>query len=303
MDGILNIYKESGYTSHDVVAKLRGILHTKKIGHTGTLDPMAEGVLPVCVGKATKLCELYSDHDKVYEARMLLGKKYDTLDITGVIQEEHEVTATVDDLKKAIASFVGGYEQIPPMYSAKKIGGRKLYDIARSGQTVERKPVFVKIYDIELLSAPIPYAVIRVSCGKGTYIRSLIDDIGARLGCGAAMAGLVRTRVGNFGIDNAHRLSDIEAAMADNKISDVIINLETVFDDLDSLHADESMSRLVRNGNIIPGGYVRSVAPDIMRRATDGTRIRVYDCGGSFTGVYEYKISDDIFKPYRIFLP
>ena len=178
MDGILNIYKESGYTSHDVVAKLRGILHTKKIGHTGTLDPMAEGVLPVCVGKATKLCELYSDHDKVYEARMLLGKKYDTLDITGVIQEEHEVTSTVDDLKKAIASFVGGYEQIPPMYSAKKIGGRKLYDIARSGQTVERKPVFVKIYDIELLSAPIPYAVIRVSCGKGTYIRSLIDDIG-----------------------------------------------------------------------------------------------------------------------------
>ena len=179
MDGIINIYKESGYTSHDVVAKLRGILKTKKIGHTGTLDPMAEGVLPVCVGAATKLSEMFSDHDKVYEAGMILGKSYDTLDITGVITEERGVMSTKEDIMKAASSFVGGYEQTPPMYSAKKIDGKKLYDLARRGEIVARKRVFVNIYSIDVLSVDIPHVRILVHCGKGTYIRSLIDDLGS----------------------------------------------------------------------------------------------------------------------------
>ena len=301
MDGIINIYKESGYTSHDVVAKLRGILHTKKIGHTGTLDSMAEGVLPVCVGAATKLCESFSDHDKVYEAGMILGKTYDTLDITGVIQKECKVMSTKDDVMEAISAFVGGYAQIPPMYSAKKIGGKKLYELARNGNTVDRKPVFVNIYSIDVLSMDIPHVKLLVHCGKGTYIRSLIDDIGTHLGCGAAMESLIRTKVGDFAVEQSYRLSDIESAMNANRISDVIKPIETVFDDLESFHADAGMSRFVRNGNVLEGKRVRE-AIGIAEKPEQGTRIKVYDCEGNFSGVYEYKISDDIFKPYKMFL-
>ncbi len=301
MDGIINIYKESGYTSHDVVAKLRGILHTKKIGHTGTLDPMAEGVLPVCVGAATKLCEMLSDHDKVYEAGMILGKTYDTLDITGVIQEESVVMSTESDIRKAVSGFVGGYEQTPPMYSAKKVGGKKLYDLARSGRTVERKPVFVKIHSIDVLSVDIPHVKIRVHCQKGTYIRSLIDDIGAVLGCGAAMESLVRTKVGDFVIKDAYRLSDIENAVNANKISSVIMPLENLFTGLESFRADSDMSRFVRNGNVLDGEKVRA-SMGLTDKQDQGTKIKVYDCEGNFSGVYEYKISCDIYKPYKMFL-
>ncbi|MBQ8667839.1 MAG: tRNA pseudouridine(55) synthase TruB [Lachnospiraceae bacterium] len=301
MDGIINIYKESGYTSHDVVAKLRGILKTKKIGHTGTLDPMAEGVLPVCVGAATKLSEMFSDHDKVYEAGMILGKSYDTLDITGFITEEREVMSTKEDIMKAASSFVGGYEQTPPMYSAKKIDGKKLYDLARRGEIVARKPVFVNIYSIDVLSVDIPHVRILVHCGKGTYIRSLIDDLGSYLGCGAAMESLIRTRVGDFTVDNSYRLSDVEKAVKTDKISDVIIPLEAVFKSLDSFSAGPEMSRYVRNGNVLDGKSVRA-ALGLESKPDEGYRIRVYDCGGKFTGVYEYKISSDIFKPYKVFL-
>ena len=301
MDGIINVYKESGYTSHDVVARLRGILHTKKIGHTGTLDPMAEGVLPVCVGTATKLCEMLSDHDKVYEAGMILGKTYDTLDITGVIQEEREVMSINSEIREAVSAFVGGYEQTPPMYSAKKVDGKKLYDLARRGESVVRQPVFVNIYSIEVLSVDIPHVKILVHCGKGTYIRSLIDDIGARLGCGAAMESLIRTKVGDFSVDESYRLSDIEAAMVSDKISDVIKPIETFFCDLKSFHADAGMSRFVRNGNVLEGKRVRS-SMGLAGKIEQGTRIKVYDSEGRFSGVYEYKISGDIFKPYKMFL-
>lgn len=301
MDGIINIYKESGYTSHDVVARLRGILHTKKIGHTGTLDPMAEGVLPVCVGAATKLCDMFSDNDKVYEAGMILGKTYDTLDISGVIQEEREVMSTEEDIRKAVLSFMGGYDQTPPMYSAKKVGGKKLYDIARSGKTVERKPVFVSIYDIEVLAIEIPHVSIRVHCGKGTYIRSLIDDIGARLSCGASMENLVRTKVGDFSIEDSIRLSEVEKFADTDKISNVIKPLDAFFSDLEVFRADPEISRFVRNGNVIEGKKVRT-AMGLVEKPDQGTRIRVYDCDGKFSGVYEYKISDDIFKPYKMFL-
>ena len=301
MDGIINIYKERDYTSHDVVARLRGILHTKKIGHTGTLDPMAEGVLPVCVGNATKLCESLADHDKEYEAVMILGKTYDTLDVTGVLKEEREVMSTKEDIKEAVRSFIGGYDQVPPMYSAKKVDGKKLYDLARSGVEIERKPVFVKITDITILSIEIPRVTIRVSCGKGTYIRSLIDDIGKKLGCGAAMEKLTRTRVGEYGIDRAYRLSDIEKAMAEDKISDVITSLEDVFAALTRIDTTAQISKLLRNGNVLPGKEVRRMLNET-GKAEDGTKFRMYDAGGAFAGVYEYKISCDIYKPYKMFL-
>ena len=300
MDGIINVYKESGYTSHDVVAKLRGILHTKKIGHTGTLDPMAEGVLPVCIGHATKLCESLSDHDKEYEAIMLLGNTYDTLDVTGTVLEEKEVMSTKEDIEKAAASFVGGYDQIPPMYSAKKVDGKKLYDLARSGVVIERKPVFVNIYDIKVESIDLPEAVIKVSCGKGTYIRSLIDDIGKKLGCGAAMKKLTRTKVGEYTIDKAWRLSDIEKAMAEEKITDVIVGLEDIFAGLDRADMTPATDALLNNGNIIPGKVMKPLGA-VSRNS--GDRIRMYDSRGVFKGVYEYNISRDIYKPYKMFLP
>ena len=176
MDGILNIYKEKGFTSHDVVAKLRGILRQKKIGHTGTLDPDAVGVLPVCLGRGTKLCDMLTDTDKQYRAVMCLGLTTDTQDSSGTILARHEAAASQEEVRRAILSFVGRYDQIPPMYSALKINGRKLYELAREGKTVERKSRRVKIYDIQINDINIPEISMEVSCSKGTYIRTLCQD-------------------------------------------------------------------------------------------------------------------------------
>ena len=301
INGIINIYKETGYTSHDVVARLRGILHTRKIGHTGTLDPMAEGVLPVCAGRATKLCDSLSGHDKEYEAVMLLGKTYDTLDVTGECTGTSEVMSTDDEIRDAIRSFVGGYDQIPPMYSAKKVDGKKLYELARSGKTIERKPVFVNIYDIEILSVKRPHVRMRISCGKGTYIRSLIDDIGKKLGCGASMEKLVRTKAGDFDIGGALKLERIEQLASSGRIADVLISLESVFSELETVNLSPGLSKLLRNGNVISGKDIRRIAHGALDNASPGTKIRMYDDKGVFTGVYEYKISNDIFKPYKMF--
>lgn len=300
INGIIVINKEKGYTSHDVVARLRGILHTKKIGHTGTLDPMAEGVLPVCIGGATKLCETFTGHDKEYEAVMLLGGTYDTLDVTGQLLETREVMSTAEEIEAALKSFIGGYDQIPPMYSARKINGKKLYDLARSGITVERPPVFVNIYDISIVSIDLPRVRIKVKCGKGTYIRSLIDDTGKKLGCGAAMESLTRTRSGDFTLEGAHTLSEIEEAAKNDKISDVIITLDEVFSDLPAYEPSGDLVKFVRNGNVLPGRKVRDAMSQ--KRPKEGDRIRVCDATGKLCGIYEYKIAGDIFKPYKMFL-
>ena len=197
--GIINVYKEKGFTSHDVVAKLRGIVGQKKIGHTGTLDPDATGVLPVCLGKATKLCDLLTDKDKTYEAVMLLGMTTDTQDITGrILEEKSTETLTADKVREVIESFIGDYDQIPPMYSALKVNGKKLYELAREGKVVERKARPVKILDIRIIEMDLPRVRMEVSCSKGTYIRTLCHDIGEQLGCGGCMESLIRTRVSTF---------------------------------------------------------------------------------------------------------
>ena len=199
--GIINVYKEKGFTSHDVVAKLRGIVGQKKIGHTGTLDPDATGVLPVCLGKATKLCDLLTDKNKTYEAVLLLGKTTDTQDITGEVLEEKSTEAlTEEKVREAIEGFIGDYEQIPPMYSALKVNGKKLYELAREGKVIERKARPVKILDIQILEIDLPKVRMEVSCSKGTYIRTLCHDIGEKLGCGGCMESLIRTRVSTFRI-------------------------------------------------------------------------------------------------------
>ena len=202
MDGVLVIRKEKGYTSHDVVAKLRGILHMKKIGHTGTLDPDAEGVLPVVLGRATKLVDLLTEKRKTYEALLHLGIETDTQDMTGTVLNEKPVTVSEEEVKAVIESFLGEQEQIPPMYSAIKVNGQKLYDLARQGREVARKPRKITIFDLALTQnlGNGQYAL-RIVCSKGTYIRTLCHDLGQALGCGGCMAALRRTEASNFRID------------------------------------------------------------------------------------------------------
>ena len=209
MDGIINVYKEKGFTSHDVVAKLRGILRMKKIGHTGTLDPAAEGVLPVCLGKGTRLCDMLTDKTKTYRAVLLLGQETDTQDTTGVVQAEYPVHVTEEEVRKAIVSFLGDYMQIPPMYSALKVNGKKLYELARQGKEVERQARPVQILDIQIESIDLPRATFFVTCSKGTYIRTLCYDIGRKLGCGGCMESLLRTRVDRVELKDSLTLSQI----------------------------------------------------------------------------------------------
>ncbi|MDO4284232.1 MAG: tRNA pseudouridine(55) synthase TruB [Eubacteriales bacterium] len=216
LDGMLNVYKEAGFTSNDVVAKLRGILKQRKIGHTGTLDPDAVGVLPVCLGKGTKLCELIADRDKEYVAVLRLGVVTDTQDVTGAVLRripEEEVRESVSEagVREMAASFLGDIDQIPPMYSALKVNGKKLYELARAGQTIERAARRIHIYELEIEKIELPLVRMRIRCSKGTYIRTLCHDIGEKLGVGGAMESLVRTRVGIFRIEEAKTLSEIEA--------------------------------------------------------------------------------------------
>ena len=219
-DGIINVYKEKGFTSHDVVAKMRGILGQRKIGHTGTLDPAAEGVLPVCAGKGTKLCDMLTDHDKTYRAVLLLGTETDTEDTTGTVLETKETSGlTENEVQDAVLSFIGDYAQVPPMYSALKVDGKKLYELAREGKTVERKARPVKIFDIQIEKMELPEVTMTVSCSKGTYIRTLCHDIGAKLSVGGCMKELLRTKVGQFELSESLTLDELQKLKEEDRIT------------------------------------------------------------------------------------
>ncbi|MDE6318517.1 MAG: tRNA pseudouridine(55) synthase TruB, partial [Lachnospiraceae bacterium] len=275
-NGILNVYKEAGYTSHDVVAKLRGICRQKKIGHTGTLDPEAVGVLPVCFGSGTKLCDLLTDWDKEYIAVLRLGIATDTQDISGrvLLKADDDTLSGLSEerVRESILHFLGGYEQIPPMYSALKVNGKKLYELARAGKEVERKPRPVTISELEILELALPLVRFRVVCSKGTYIRTLCHDIGERLHVGGVMESLTRSRVGIFGIDGALRLTDIERLRDEDKIADAIISPDAVFENLQAVTATENAERLLENGNRIPEKLFALAVP-----LKDGEEIRMYD--------------------------
>ena len=223
-NGFLNIYKESGWTSMDVCAKLRHILHMKKIGHAGTLDPMAEGVLPVALGRATKDVDRIGDGVKTYRAGMLLGLETDTEDITGKVLRTSDGISwpSEEEIREAVMSFLGDYEQLTPMYSARKVDGKKLYQYAREGKEVERKTKAVRILDIGIEEISIPHVRFTVSCTKGTYIRTLCKDIGEKLGCGACMESLTRTRVGDFTDATAKKIEEIEEAEAAGSIDSLL---------------------------------------------------------------------------------
>ena len=249
-NGILNIYKEKGYTSHDVVAKLRGIVRQKRIGHTGTLDPDAEGVLPVCLGKATSLCGMLTDQSKIYETVLLLGKVTDTQDLTGRVLEERETQGlTEEEVRSCIAGFAGDYEQLPPMYSALKVNGKKLYELARQGIEVERKKRKVRIHEISIQEISLPRVRMKVHCSKGTYIRTLCHDIGRKLGCGGCMESLLRTRAGCFELSDCVRLGDVEAACAAGNLDKILRPADWVFEHLRAVEILEPYRNLAYNGN------------------------------------------------------
>ena len=227
--GFLNIYKEKGYTSMDVCAKLRGILGMRKIGHAGTLDPMAEGVLPVALGRATKDVDRIGDGTKTYRAGMLLGRVTDTQDITGQTLSEQEPdpgVITEERIREAALSFQGTYEQLTPMYSARKVNGKKLYEYARAGKEVERKKKTVEILSITVDRIDLPHVELTVHCTKGTYIRTLCHDIGEKLGCGACMESLLRTQVGDFRLEDAVSLSRVEE-LRDRGEVDSLLRIKT----------------------------------------------------------------------------
>lgn len=295
VNGIINIYKEKGYTSFDVVARMRGIAHQKKIGHTGTLDPDAEGVLPVCLGKATKVCELLTDKDKEYEAVLLLGIMTDTQDVTGQVLTEHPVDVDKQEVMDAIASFVGTYDQIPPMYSALKVDGQKLCDLARKGVTVERKARRVEIHAIEILSVELPRVRMRVHCSKGTYIRTLCQDIGEKLGCYGCMESLLRTRVAGFTLEEAHKLADVETLFAKGREWEILCPIDTIFDGYKKCHAVKEAAKLLENGNRVPADMI----PDAEKTAAP---IRLYNNAGSFIGIYAYQNEQNDYKPIKIFM-
>lgn len=295
--GVINVYKEQGFTSHDVVAKLRGIVGQKKIGHTGTLDPDAVGVLPVCLGRATKLCDMLTDKDKVYEAVMLLGVETDTQDTTGQVLRSHETDGlTEEQVRDAIISFVGDYDQVPPMYSALKVNGKKLYELAREGKTVERAARRVQIFDIEILSIELPRVTMKVHCSKGTYIRTLCHDIGQKLGCGACMEKLTRTKVSRFEIKDSLTLAQIEALKKEDRLSEIVIPIDQMFADYPRITVSGEAARLAYNGNGIKDRDARKE-----KNVLDEAYVRVYDDVGDFIGVYQYHEKEHAYLIRKMF--
>ena len=252
MNGIINIYKEPGFTSHDVVGKLRRILGQKRIGHTGTLDPAAEGVLPVCLGTATRICEFLTDQTKTYRAVLRLGVVTDTQDATGNILSRQKTEVSREQVQECLDSFQGVIRQVPPMYSARKVNGKRLYDLARKGMEVEREAREVTVWSIRALEWDLPCVTLSVTCSKGTYIRTLCHDIGQSLGCGGCMDALLRTRVGSFELENAVTLSQVEKAVEDGTLEKLVIPTDSVFIDLPELKIREDVWKRVQNGNPIP---------------------------------------------------
>lgn len=364
MDGIINIYKEQGYTSHDVIARMRGISCQRRAGHTGTLDPDAEGVLPVCLGTATRVVEMLTDTDKAYEAVLLLGIATDTEDISGEItafgQDKLE-TLSDNEIIEAVMSFKGEYMQIPPVYSAIKQGGKKLCELAREGKesapearsvnikdievmscitdgTLRDKTAFVKeesggsqagiktikikdgsymdrfgatggseddrfkrnsdpewAVDEKVLSLPVKRLVVRIECSKGTYIRSLCRDIGEKLGCFATMEKLIRTRVGNLGIESSLTLLEAQELAGKGELESALIATDKCFMDLPAFHTKEKYDQVLENGNIM---FFRHFKEYIKEPVSP---VRVYTSKGIFLAVYEFEERRKLYKPLKMF--
>ena len=247
-NGILLLNKEPGFTSHDAVAKLRGILRFRRIGHAGTLDPMAQGLLVMLLGKATRASEYASGAEKEYIADFILGVETDTQDTTGNVLAETPVDVTESQLRQALSSFEGGYDQVPPMYSAIQKDGVRLYDLARKGKEVERESRFIALPLLELLSFEAPRGKLRVRCSKGTYIRTLCHDLGQRLGCGGAMSALTRVQAGDFSLEDALTLGEVEQLVKEGTLQQHILPVDRLFASLPAVTLTEEGAKRARNG-------------------------------------------------------
>lgn len=289
MNGILNINKSLGLTSFDVVRKIKKIAHTKKVGHTGTLDPEASGVLPICIGGATKFVDYIMKDNKVYRATLRLGIVTDTYDKEGAVLRTADVTAGEEDIIAAVKSFTGKIKQIPPMYSALKVNGQRLYSLARKGIEIERAARDIEIFSIDILEVNLPYIVFDVCCSKGTYIRSLCYDIGEKLGCGGAMWGLVRTSSGFFNIDNSVRLEDLN----EENIAEHLISVEKALWNYPSATFEMKYVSLLINGvSLKDKNAIGSLAADVM--------YKVYGTDSKFIGIGKLGLSG--FKMVKQFI-
>lgn len=287
-NGILLVDKPAGWTSFDVLAKLRGALGTRKLGHSGTLDPMATGVLAVFIGRATAAADRQPDHDKTYEATIRLGLSTDTGDITGTVLQSAPVTVGESDLLSVLPRFTGVISQLPPMYSAVKVNGQPLYKAARAGKTVERRPREITIYSIDFLGSPAQDEYqLRVSCSKGTYIRTLAEDLGKALGVPATLSALRRTRAGAFSIEQAHPLPEILQAAQAGSVEDWVLDVDAAFSSLPAITANEGVCRHLQNG-----------CPTSHYAAADG-RYRVYEESGSFLGLAV--VEEGVLKVEKLF--
>ncbi|MBQ3567399.1 MAG: tRNA pseudouridine(55) synthase TruB [Anaerotignum sp.] len=301
MDGIFNIYKEKGFTSHDVVAIVRRTIHMKKVGHTGTLDPDAEGVLPVCVGKATKLSDVIMDGRKSYRAMLRLGITTTTEDASGEVLETKEVDFNEDRICEVVASFIGKLEQVPPMYSAVKVNGKKLYELAREGKEIERKSRTIEVYDIRIRQFLPPDRVeIDVDCSKGTYIRTLCSDIGKALGCGGHMAELLRTRTGAFSLENAIKLEELKALAEQEKGEEALLTMEEALKDFPVVKVSEKSAKFLYNGGKIQERFFTEKPASYK----EGDIVATYDHENNLVGLYEIKKEESNFfiKPFKMLM-
>lgn len=358
MDGIINVYKEKGYTSHDVVARLRGITKEKHIGHTGTLDPAAAGVLPMCLGAVTKACELLTDKGKEYETVLLLGIETNTEDATGEIVATGDISAITDEMiLDAVKSFEGDISQVPPMFSATRINGQRYYDLARKGVEIEREAKQVHVSSIEVISditrcllsqkeafAPYPDTMLakyveepdpeegrwhwenndirkdenkdipvirvalRIACEKGTYIRTICADIGKKLGCGGCMERLLRTRSGEFTIEESHSLAEMEEIVKNMdetagsdigallKKNNILISADRCFMEYPPLHAKDKYDSVLNNGNLLRMRHFKEYieVPDAINR--------VYDSKNEFKALYEWVEERKLYRPVKVFI-
>lgn len=278
MNGIILLDKPAGMTSFDAVSFVRGTVHEKKAGHAGTLDPMATGVLPIFLGEATKAVSLLTNQDKKYTALLRLGVTTDTGDITGKVITKSPVTVTDDEVVRAAESFKGKIKQIPPMYSAIKINGRHLYDIARAGGEIERSEREITVYDISARPSGEQTGdyILDVSCSKGTYIRTLCEDIGATLGCGGTMAALRRTCAAGFDISQCVSTDKLKEISESDNISDIILSVEEVFKDLPAAEITVKQAIRFRNGGKLSLERIREPLPQGLCRIV---------CSGLFTGL------------------
>jgi len=288
--GLLNVHKPSGPTSHDIVAAVRRGTDVKKVGHAGTLDPMASGVLVLCLGPATRLSEYVMESRKTYRARVRFGVETDTYDAEGTVIAENDRPVTQEAVEGALAAFRGPIEQVPPMYSAIKQGGKKLYELARAGQEVERPARSVTIYQIELLAWAPPDAVLDVMCSPGTYIRSLAHDLGAAVGIGAHLAALERTTSGPFTAVNAVEWAELQAAMDADTWRDALLPPDMALMDAPAVYLSPEDAGHVRHGRLI------AATPDIHAAAL----ARAYDPDGQFFAVLERR--EQHWKPGKVFV-